>query len=507
MISGFDVSFWQDSNYTPGKVDFSKMAQHGKFVIIRQGQGLWTDEDFTDYWRDAKAAGLVRMAYHFFTWDVSPEQQADKFYNDLKDDPPDKIRFEGQEISGYWGDFEWWATVPSNALELYGRFADRMKELTGLWPGIYTAPGFWMSYGSNADVWAQMPLWLARWGASAPGNMEPWQRLGKKPAIWQWGTPAIGLEVGCESKEVDANWFMGSEEELFWYKNGGETMPSVYDNYAKVLYMDENSIGVTAEMIKAYDLVIAKGVIGESIVPKFITDDLNLAYAADKPVMMFVESHTDIYVSWVTLPILESDPQWKYIKQAMYMANGTRRWIHGVMINCSQVNERGTNITIPDTWIAKVADYMLDLVAKFSGLPTFLYMDRNPINAWPGSAHIVGLIDRRGISTYSAVSNLVNGVPTSEVKPNLAYWGQKDWSVWLYKWNADTKTISGIYRGTKEALYAQLKFTPGTPVEPPPVPDPDPEPEEPPVDELTDAEKIEAVYQMVKEIYDHQKNF
>lgn len=464
MIQGFDISFWQ------GKINFNIMKQHGQFVIIRQGQALFTDSMFRTYWLAAKDAGLVRMAYHFFTWAESPEAQAEKFVSDLSSAPPDRIRFEGREISGYWGDFEWWSTVPSNALELYGRFADRVKDLTGMYPGIYTARGFWMSYGSNNDIWAEMPLWSAEWNQSLtkPTNFDPWKRLGKNIVIWQNGTPAIGNQVGVESLEIDSSVFMGTSEEL----QGEISMPNVYEGYAKSIYIDEKSTGITVDFLKNFDVVIAKGVSGQTFIPGFHTW-VQMAYDAGKPLIMFVEHRPDLYVSYNTLPLAQDDFQWKVIKQALY--SGTQlRAIHGVMINASMTYEQETGKTIPDVWISTTADHIINIVEKETGLPVMMYMDKNPINAHPGSAHIVGLIERRGISTYSAVSNLVNGVPADGLKPSLAYWGTKDWDFWMYQYLVDTKTIASIYRGSKAALYSRLKYTsgdPGTPPPPPVVPD------------------------------------
>jgi len=485
-IAGFDVSTWQDNDYTPQKIDFNKMKDYGKFVIIRQGQGWWTDEDFSDYWRDAKAAGMVRMAYHFFTWDTSPELQAEKFYNDLKNDPPNKIRFEGREISGYWGDFEWWQTTPSNAMDLFWRFAVRMRELTGMYPGIYTAPGFWNSYGRDEDKWAELPLWIARWGATAPGNMNPWQRLGRNPAIWQWGTPAIGKQVGCESEEVDANWFMGTESDL---SLGGDVVESKYEVYGKVLYVKEDSEVLSVENMQAYDAIIIKGTIGEGFAAKYV-DHAKVAKAAGRPVLLWVESWNDLYTEWATFPTDNKlDTQLKYVREAIAILSGYQIKVYGVVLDASMLTWRD-DLTkfITDVNLVKTTDYLMEIIARFCQVPVFLYMSNAPLRHWVDSIHICGLWDRRSISFYGPVPLLVNGVPPTEtdLAALLAYYPVSDWKFWLYRYNLASKSYSGIYRGTKENLYTAIKYVPGE--VPPPIPDP----EEPPVTDTL--EKLKEVF-------------
>ena len=74
---GIDVSRWQDNNSTAQKMDFAKAHAAGaRFVFIKASQQLWTDEDIFYNWKSAKAAGLLRGAYHFLTWDKPGRDQA-----------------------------------------------------------------------------------------------------------------------------------------------------------------------------------------------------------------------------------------------------------------------------------------------------------------------------------------------------------------------------------------------------------------------------------------------
>ncbi|HZU06656.1 MAG TPA: GH25 family lysozyme, partial [Chloroflexota bacterium] len=60
-IDGIDVS---NNN---GTIDWGKVAAGGKeFAVIKATEGLnFTDQDFDYNWREARAHGLVRGAYHF----------------------------------------------------------------------------------------------------------------------------------------------------------------------------------------------------------------------------------------------------------------------------------------------------------------------------------------------------------------------------------------------------------------------------------------------------------
>ncbi len=87
---GADYSKWQDDNSTPQQVDFAKAKRSGlSWVAIKTSQATWRDEDHAYNWRTAKAAGLLRAAYHFLVWDVQPTEQARFFFGLLKDDRPE----------------------------------------------------------------------------------------------------------------------------------------------------------------------------------------------------------------------------------------------------------------------------------------------------------------------------------------------------------------------------------------------------------------------------------
>jgi len=203
---GCDVSVWQDSNSTPQKVDFQKMYAGGKrFVMIKASQANWMDEDFLWNWKDSKDNGLLRGAYHFLTWDVDPKKQADFVLGLVQQDPAEL---------GIWVDYEWWGTIPSNAIQIVDAFCTHIEQNLKRC-GIYTAPGFWQSYGSTDPKWIKRPLWEALWYAPAPTVFKPWTDW----TFWQYTPKGDGIALGCESKQADLDYFNGTYDDLLKFAN------------------------------------------------------------------------------------------------------------------------------------------------------------------------------------------------------------------------------------------------------------------------------------------------
>jgi lysozyme len=198
---GCDISRWQDDPTTPEHVDFERMKRAGiDFVYLKASQSTWTDSTFERHWSAAKAAGLLRGAFHFMTW-KGVVHQADHFTGLLTDDPGELPPMV---------DYEWWGRIPSNVSSLLSIFVSRFKANTGQFPGIYTAPGFWQPYGAIAQHFADCPLWIAHWLADKPTVPKPW----KTWTFWQITNKGHGPTYGVESQQVDLNYYNGTTEEL-----------------------------------------------------------------------------------------------------------------------------------------------------------------------------------------------------------------------------------------------------------------------------------------------------
>ena len=74
QVEGLDVSAYQK------KIDWKKVAGSKDFVFIKatEGSGL-VDKAFASNWEGARAAGLLRGAYHFFHPGIDAIEQADLF--------------------------------------------------------------------------------------------------------------------------------------------------------------------------------------------------------------------------------------------------------------------------------------------------------------------------------------------------------------------------------------------------------------------------------------------
>lgn len=192
-VFGFDISTYQDSDQITGHVDFNKMRAFGaSFVIIRVGQGNFLDADFTRNWQNARG-NLPRGAYWFYDPLYDPAKQAAMCIEALQPDPP-----EGR----VWLDLEYLWTGAYHFMSDWLMWLQRV-EAAGFRVGIYTGNWWWKpnvtDKGLSALNFSRFVTWFAQYG---PAFTEQPRGL-KVPMIWQDGTPAIGLEAGVESKEID----------------------------------------------------------------------------------------------------------------------------------------------------------------------------------------------------------------------------------------------------------------------------------------------------------------
>jgi GH25 family lysozyme M1 (1,4-beta-N-acetylmuramidase) len=216
-VIGADVSLYQDDNKTPQQIDFTKMvAQGASFVIVRAGQNTWIDPDFNYNWSRSKGL-LPRGSYWFYDDRSHPEDQATRFANLFKNDPPEIELFVDLE-KDYGGGYGGWAN--------WKLFLNKLRQLMpSAKIGIYT--GYYYISGkiplSEHAYFSQFPLWLA-WYTSNPDVVKipaPWTSC----LYWQWGTPSWGLAWGCESTEIDMNLFNGTKTD-FEIRYGGTVPPN-----------------------------------------------------------------------------------------------------------------------------------------------------------------------------------------------------------------------------------------------------------------------------------------
>ena len=173
VIIGPDISFYDVDPTTPQGIDFVKMRQQANFVLVRAGQGLFTDSTFAKNWSGAKQTGLPRGAYWVYDSRADPTQQADLWFQSLGGDFGELPLFADIEET-YNGPFKGWAN--------WITFLDHLKSLVGTKEiGIYTASAYWSvnapnpaSQAAQLQYFHQYTLWIASYGMDAPSAPQPW---------------------------------------------------------------------------------------------------------------------------------------------------------------------------------------------------------------------------------------------------------------------------------------------------------------------------------------------
>jgi len=190
-IHGIDVSVHQGPVHWPSVYGMKEEKTRMGFVFMKATEGLNdTDKRFHKNWTDAKEAGMVRGAYHFFLATKSGKKQALQFIQQValkRGDLPPVVDIE-----------KLYGVKPALMRE---RLKEWLKEIESYYrvkPIIYTYADFYERYLGNE--FKQYPLWVAHY-------FQP-----EKPRInrsWQfWQHSEQGSINGIRSK-VDCNVFNG----------------------------------------------------------------------------------------------------------------------------------------------------------------------------------------------------------------------------------------------------------------------------------------------------------
>jgi lysozyme len=197
-IQGIDISRYQ------GDVDFPRVRAAGAhFVFIKATEGAdYVDPAFADNWRQARAAGMPRAAYHFMFWCRTAVDQAAWFEKNVPNDPdalPPIIDVE-------WNNHSRLCTSrpsPEDALAKVRMMAQLLEQYTGKLPIIYTDINFHREVLEGHDL--PNTFWLRSVAA------EPDARYGDRDyTFWQW--TQTGTMPGIRG-EVDRSAFYGSPDD------------------------------------------------------------------------------------------------------------------------------------------------------------------------------------------------------------------------------------------------------------------------------------------------------
>lgn len=198
-VQGIDVSHHQ------GQIDWAQVAKapHIKFAIIKATEGGdYRDPQFGANWRAAGAAGLLRGAYHFFTFCRAGIDQARNFLaaaEFARDSLPPIVDLE------FGGNCNRVPTQPELAAEL-SAFLTAIAARDGRKPIFYATAEFRDAYLGNGRM-QLLPhhLWIRDLFAAPPGTpCADW-------TMWQY---ANNGRVPGIATPVDLNAFCGTAAAL-----------------------------------------------------------------------------------------------------------------------------------------------------------------------------------------------------------------------------------------------------------------------------------------------------
>jgi lysozyme len=188
MLHGIDVSHWQSG---------MRLADaDADFVIIKATDGTnFFDPAAVDFYQQARAAGLLIGAYHFYEGD--PVAEADYFVAHVRE-------VVGEVLLVL--DFETHTSDVAGAKA----FLDRVYDKTGVRPLIYMSQSVTVAHDWSA-VAAHYPLWVARYGTSSYGDTGAWA----EPIMWQF-TDAYHTA----GHDVDGDYFYGDHSDWMALASG-----------------------------------------------------------------------------------------------------------------------------------------------------------------------------------------------------------------------------------------------------------------------------------------------
>jgi lysozyme len=208
-VEGIDVSWYQK------KIDWKEVATSRVFAFIKatEGTGL-VDKSFAVNWAGAKAAGLLRGAYHFFHPGVDPIEQADFFLSKVVTcELPPVLDVEAMDN-----------VASAKLIQGVSRWVEHVTASLRR-PLIYASPLFWQKLPA-ANIEQKADLWIAEWEIQTPDKMGNW------PGWSFWQYTSRGAVPGIAGS-VDLNRFNGSIDDLHAYltrtADGGIVKPGPFD--------------------------------------------------------------------------------------------------------------------------------------------------------------------------------------------------------------------------------------------------------------------------------------
>jgi GH25 family lysozyme M1 (1,4-beta-N-acetylmuramidase) len=202
-LPGIDVSHWQ------GTINWTQVKNSGVvFAFCKATENTdFTDPRFSANWSAMKSLGIVRGAYHYARYLLSPPVEQARFFVDTvrpqAGDLPLVIDTEESRNEG---------ATPAQVWAWLQACVAEIKRLTGKAPIIYTRENYWrIDVGNPADNLG-CPLWTARWNPD-PFTPFPLPRAWGNWNFWQYRVAPAGTVPGI-SGEIDQDFFNGTLSQL-----------------------------------------------------------------------------------------------------------------------------------------------------------------------------------------------------------------------------------------------------------------------------------------------------
>ena len=196
-LHGIDVSSYQ------GKIDWKKVAVMESdgikvsFTFIKATEGVTlVDKYFQRNWRESKANGVIRGAYHYFKPLKSGLWQAKFFMQTVNLEAGDLPLVIDVEENGDLSD----AVLVANIKD----FVDEVERKTKYKPVIYAGYRFYKDH--LAGQFDDYPLWIAHYN-------QPKLKLSDN-TNWYFWQHADNAHIDDIRGQVDMNVFKGAEEDL-----------------------------------------------------------------------------------------------------------------------------------------------------------------------------------------------------------------------------------------------------------------------------------------------------
>ncbi len=195
--------------------------------------------------------------------------------------------------------------------------------------------------------------------------------------------------------------------------------------------------------------------------------NVQTAYDVGKPCFLFYENNPELLIDlgldvnrW---PDDQNQDLQAIINDVMVGGvNGSKRAIHGVMIDCSKTIT-STGKTLTSQWLTQTGQNLINKVWKYLKLPVYLYMNMNPVNTYKNNLNDIETLysfisANQGISTVDWATISPAGYPIDSERPVLPYDDGQHWLFWFYHVDSSVN-IDVLHYFDKTTLYQTLNYS------------------------------------------------